>query len=567
MLYFLFAGNGGSTLVSISYLYNLYGEELYNQRVLLIHAGGQSQRLPSASVLGKAFSPMPFGNPIHQVLDIKLAMYCPLIPKMGPGIFVTCADVLLVYNLGDDWDMNDDFQFSQTGFTALAHPSPIKVGTTHGVYVLRDVDKTDSNAPALMCECLEVLQKPSEEVMHEKGAVLKSDNLCFCDEIDIVGSVAYTDSSFFFTHDITRKMKTFTDNQGQLNCEIDAYGDFLQALGPKAAPKYIHNTSNVSTVTPNLLETRQKVFDLLKGTDITILIMNASRFYHIGTTKEYIYNFCQDQSFQEGMGLSMNAFNLWTESENDILENDYKNGKDSNDPSHTATDIITEPDSALNTCQGCVMQSILPKSSTISNNSVVEYSKFDVPVDVGVNAIISNCEFSKPDKQMELKIWQRNNKGVTNEKLKIPANTFLHTIPIRQDNETKYVTVCFGISDNLKKAVSENDFQCLPYLGRTVKDYCKVFEIELNAVSKGYTQSGSKYNLWFTDLFPVADSMTESLTLTLAMADALQNGVNGLCLASYKLLSIATALKSKDVHAMLQHRNRLFKKIRAWVPE
>ena len=80
-------------------------------------------------------------------------------------------------------------------------------------------------------------------------------------------------------------------------------------------------------------------------------------------------------------------------------------------------------------------------------------------------------------------------------------------------------------------------------------------------------QSGSKYNLWFTDLFPVADSMTESLTLTLTIADAVQNGVNGLCLASYKLLSIATALKSKDVHAMLQHRNRLFKKIRAWVPE
>ena len=61
--------------------------------------------------------------------------------------------------------------------------------------------------------------------------------------------------------------------------------------------------------------------------------------------------------------------------------------------------------------------------------------------------------------------------------------------------------------------------------------------------------------------------MTESLTLTLAMADALQNGVNGLCLTSYKLVSIATALKSKDVHAMLLHRNRLFKKIRAWVPE
>ena len=508
---------------------------------------------------------MPIGSPIHQILDIKLAMYCPLIPKMGPGILVTCADVLLLYNLGDNWDINDDLQFSRTGFTALAHPSPIKVGTTHGVYVIKDVDKVDAKEPVQMCECLEVLQKPSEEVMHQKGAVLESENLCFGNEIEISGDVAYTDSSFFFSHDVTRKMKAFIESQGDIECEIDAYGDFLQALGPRATSHYIHNTSNVSTVTPNLLETRKAVFDLLKGTELSILVMNSSRFYHVGTTKEYIQNFCCDKAFQEGMGLSMNAFNLWTGLENGVSVNGFENGNHACEPDQTET--VAQSNSMIDSCQGCVMQCILPKSSTIASQSVVEYSHFTVPVHVGQNTIVCNCEFAISDKRVEL-TTRKSDIGTDCKVLKIPGNIFLHTIPIRIDNETKYVTVCFDINDNLKKVVIENDFRKLPYLGKFIEDYSTVFDVEMNVLGKGTRQTGSKVSLWFTDLFPVVDTMTESLTLALEILESFKQGTNKKAnLRSYQLVSIATALKKKDVYAMLMHRNKLFNKIRVWVPE
>jgi fucose-1-phosphate guanylyltransferase len=58
-------GSGGSTLNVIKRLCDVYGRERVNQmKVLLIHAGGYSQRMPSCTVLGKIFNSdqMPGSN-------------------------------------------------------------------------------------------------------------------------------------------------------------------------------------------------------------------------------------------------------------------------------------------------------------------------------------------------------------------------------------------------------------------------------------------------------------------------------------------------------------------------
>ncbi|KAJ8309842.1 hypothetical protein KUTeg_011707 [Tegillarca granosa] len=277
-------GNGGSTLNAISSLYSIYGNEMFQFRILMIHAGGLSKRIPSTSVLGKIFSPIPKGSPMFQMLDLKLAMYLPLIPRMPPGILVCCADDILVYNLGSD---DNEWELSDSGFTVFAHPSVLEFGVKHGVYVIDNKDVTDTETLVKEGDCLEVLQKPSVETMFEKGAVLDGEDLIFPDGITIHGRTVYTDSCFFFAMDTT----------DLYNAEIDAYGDFLPALGPRATVDYIHNTSNVTTVLPNLLPTRKKVFDLLRGTKIKLYMMNSSRYIHIGTTKEYINHFCLDSDF------------------------------------------------------------------------------------------------------------------------------------------------------------------------------------------------------------------------------------------------------------------------------
>ena len=65
-------------------------------------------------------------------MELKLAMYIEFPQRMPPGIFVTSADTIELYVLDGNWTFNN------SGFTALAHPSPIEIGTTHGVFVLDD---------------------------------------------------------------------------------------------------------------------------------------------------------------------------------------------------------------------------------------------------------------------------------------------------------------------------------------------------------------------------------------------------------------------------------------------
>ena len=72
------------------------------------------------------------GDPPFQMLELQLIMMMDLPAKMNPGIFVVASDCLEFFNSEGDWSL------TSPGFTAFAHPSPIIIGTTHGVFVLDD---------------------------------------------------------------------------------------------------------------------------------------------------------------------------------------------------------------------------------------------------------------------------------------------------------------------------------------------------------------------------------------------------------------------------------------------
>lgn len=528
----------------MQYLSEKYGEQLFSLRVLLIHAGGQSQRMPSASVLGKIFSPIPKGeNSMYQMLDLKLAMYLPFLPMMGPGIFVACADDFLLYDLGKQ---HSDIKFANEGFTALAHPSSLAIGTGHGVYVIRNADKLNSVRPVETSKCERVLQKPSEGLMYEAGAVLSADKYNFPAGADIPANseFVYTDSSFFFAHDVTRKFLEYMKTSGPLACEIDAYGDFLQALGPKATPVYVENVSNVSNVTSNLQETRLSIYKTLRDTDLTLLVMNASKFIHIGTTREYINHFCCDVNFQSGIGLGKDVFNLW--SDKNCVNQDGSG--DVND-----CPVSKKYARLSDTVLGCTMHSILPHSSYIAETAVLEYCHFSIPVTVGQSCILSNCEY---DCRVKMETPRHT--------LQIPNNLFIHTVPVSIDNQTKYTTVIFDVKDSLKKVAVGNDVKNLAYLGKRVEDYAAVCNIQLTKIAPSNEDHKAKVNLWFASLFPVVDTMSESLMLALHCVDAVKTDNTQLVsLASMNLLSMAAVLRLSDLDSLLKYRKMLYSRIKA----
>lgn len=72
------------------------------------------------------------GDPPFQMVELQLALFIEFPEQMSPGIFVVASDILVLFN------SDGDLSFTKPGFTALAHPSPIVIGTTHGVFALSD---------------------------------------------------------------------------------------------------------------------------------------------------------------------------------------------------------------------------------------------------------------------------------------------------------------------------------------------------------------------------------------------------------------------------------------------
>ena len=106
------------------------------------------------------------------MLDLKLAMYLPFLAIMEPGVFITASDDIEVFSL-DTENLDTSLTAGET-VTALAHPSSLFIGTTHGVYVMAPENKASFKTLQDVRPCLEVLQKPSVALMRERGAVIKS---------------------------------------------------------------------------------------------------------------------------------------------------------------------------------------------------------------------------------------------------------------------------------------------------------------------------------------------------------------------------------------------------------
>ncbi|MED6264249.1 hypothetical protein CHARACLAT_012861 [Characodon lateralis] len=488
-------GNGGSTLYALQQLNDIYGKALSNLRILLIHAGGFSQRLPSASALGKILMPLPLGDPIYQMLELKLAMYVDFPSQMKPGLMVTCADDIELYSIPEE----ERVSFDKPGFTALAHPSPLSMGTTHGVFVL-DLHERSSFPEMESASCLSFLHKPSIDKMRDSGAVCrKQGGLFSMSDSEFV----YTDSTYYMDFDTAKSLLNLLNELGPLNCEIDAYGDFLQALGPKATIEYTKNTANVTKEESSLVEIRQKIFFLLKGTPLNVILLNNSKFYHIGTTTEYLFHLTENEAFRSELGLLSSAFTV------NVNEN----------------------------CSGCcIMHSVLDLSCSIEAGSVVEYSRLEAGVSVGGGSIISSC-------------WVSSG-------LSVPAGAFMHTLCVSHQEQTTFVTVFFGIKDNLKKSVaSPAHLEELLLFGFNLTKCLSHWGMENECLK--FSGDASSCSLWNARLFPVCSEQQSSFLMSLRMLQAILSGTTSSPPRGTTLMSMQDCLRHKNLEEMLKLKREL----------
>jgi galactokinase/mevalonate kinase-like predicted kinase len=127
-------GTGGGTLWALARLLERRRPRdpvafLGNQRILLIHAGGESRRLPCYAPEGKLFAPLPLPSsalvpPV--LLDAQLGLFFKYPWRRGE-IVVTTADVFIDFDVASvPTERGPVFGF--------AKPAPLEQGSRHGVF-------------------------------------------------------------------------------------------------------------------------------------------------------------------------------------------------------------------------------------------------------------------------------------------------------------------------------------------------------------------------------------------------------------------------------------------------
>lgn len=428
------------------------------------------------------------------MLELKLAIYVDFPSRMKPGILVTCADDIELYSIPD----HENIAFDKSGFTALAHPSPLSIGTTHGVFVLEPA-KQPRICDVEYRTCSQFLHKPSVEKMRKSNAV------CIRDGEEFV----YTDSTYYFDYSTVKTLLTLLSEIVPLTCEIDAYGDFLQALGPLATVDYTENTANITKEENNHVEVRQKIFHRLKGTELNVILLNNSKFYHVGTTEEYMFHFTTDPCLRAELGLLSAAFS------------------------------VCSSESSEKT-RACVMHSVLHPSVTVSPGSVVEYSRLDAEVKIGARCIISGCWISSG--------------------LSVPSDTFTHSLSVNLNGKMGFVTVVFSVNDDLKKNVaSPADLKELSLFKVSLEDCVALWGSSPEKIR--FSGDRSACSLWNACIFPVCSDLRHSFVMSLEMLKTLDGGSTFTLPHNATLTSLQETLQNKNLEEMLKFRKELYQDI------
>jgi len=199
-------------------------EILGGLRILIVHAGGDSRRLPAYGPCGKIFVPVPGENDSATYLslfDRQLPTYLALPePQAGRGqVVIASGDVLLRFD-------PEDVRFTEEGVTGLACHAQPDQASRHGVF------RQDGNG-----KVLSYLQKPSVAEQKASGAIDAYGQAC----LDI--GVMHFDAAT-----AVRLMRVFgvrADRQGRLGLAgrrgkavlergLDFYREICCAMGAEA---------------------------------------------------------------------------------------------------------------------------------------------------------------------------------------------------------------------------------------------------------------------------------------------------------------------------------------------
>ena len=259
-------GSGGATLSVIRYLHEQEGR-FQNLRVLVIHSGGDSKRVPQYSALGKLFSPVPHELPdgrISTLFDEFLICMSSVASRIREGMLLLSGDVLLLFN-------PLQIDYNGRGAAAISFKEPVETGRNHGVFL----NGEDGGVRRF-------LHKQSVETLRTVGAV----NEIGCVDID-TGAVIFSAEMLDSLYGLVAGEADY-DHYVNETVRLSLYGDFLYPLAADSTLEQFYLEKPEGEFCDALHDARTKVWEALRPFRLKLLRLAPAKFIHFGTTGEIL---------------------------------------------------------------------------------------------------------------------------------------------------------------------------------------------------------------------------------------------------------------------------------------
>ncbi|HTP10365.1 MAG TPA: L-fucokinase [Anaerolineae bacterium] len=281
-------GSGGATLRVLAQLAR-EDDTLTSKRILIIHSGGDSRRLPICSATGKLFARVPRVLPdgrASTVFDEFLIGLSGLSSaSLPPGVLVASGDVLLVFD-------HLQISFQRGGVIGVAAAAPVDMGLRHGVYVHGD------GAHRVQA----YLHKPSADELKHWNAIY-SDGTVQIDTglvwLDAATALKY---AALIQSEAVGAICRVSPFEPTSSAALNFYGDLVLPLAQSTTLEdYLADTSD-GLATPEVQKARQVIWQRLRGTSFTSERLHPAMFIHFGTSREYWETVASDAALQRICG-------------------------------------------------------------------------------------------------------------------------------------------------------------------------------------------------------------------------------------------------------------------------
>lgn len=266
-------GSGGATLNVLKYLAEEEGgREVFRKRILVIHSGGDSRRVPQYSVCGKLFSPVPRELPSGRastLFDEFMIATAGIPARMQGGMLVMSGDVLLLFNV-----LQIDLQYR--GAAAISIKEPVSVGKEHGVFL--------SDGHGMVKR---FLHKQSEEQLRQLGAV-NGQGMVDLDTGAVMLDQELLRALFSLIAEGDRIAPAKFDRFVSERARISFYGDFLYPLAKDSALEEYYGEAPEGSFCEELKECRTKIWEVLHEFQMKVICLSPAEFIHFGTTAELL---------------------------------------------------------------------------------------------------------------------------------------------------------------------------------------------------------------------------------------------------------------------------------------